>query len=40
MPAPTNVPEISGDFPGSPVTLTFSFEDYDDEQVRILRIRP
>jgi hypothetical protein len=31
--------EISGDFPGSPVTLRFWFEDYDDEQVRILRIR-
>ncbi|HEY3721955.1 MAG TPA: nuclear transport factor 2 family protein [Acidimicrobiia bacterium] len=31
--------EISGDFPGSPVTLTFSFEEYDDVHVRSLRIR-
>jgi hypothetical protein len=31
--------EVSGDFPGRPVALTFSFEDYDDEHVRRLRIR-
>ena len=33
------IAEVSGDFPGSPVSLTFRFEDYDDEHVRTLRIR-
>jgi hypothetical protein len=31
--------EVSGDFPGSPVSLAFRFEDYDDEHIRTLRIR-
>lgn len=32
--------DISGDFPGSPVTLRFRFEYGDDGRVRVLRIRP
>jgi hypothetical protein len=32
--------EISGEFPGSPVTLNFLFEDYDEHHIRVLRIRP
>ncbi|WP_433505072.1 nuclear transport factor 2 family protein [Pseudonocardia halophobica] len=32
---------ISGDFPGSPFAgLRFHFEEFDDEQVKVLRIRP
>ena len=32
---------VTGDFPGSPFAgLTFRFEDLDDENVRVLRIRP
>ena len=32
---------ISGDFPGSPVAgLRFRFTDYDDRQIRRLRIAP
>ncbi|MGC3863454.1 nuclear transport factor 2 family protein [Micromonospora chersina] len=32
---------ISGDFPGSPVAgLRFRFEDYDDAEIRKLRIAP
>jgi hypothetical protein len=32
---------ISGDFPGSPFAgLQFHFEEFDDEQVKVLRIRP
>ncbi len=33
------VAEVSGDFPGSPVSLTFRFEDYDAGHIRTLRIR-
>jgi hypothetical protein len=32
--------DISGDFPGSPVSLRFHFEYGDDGRVRVLRIRP
>ncbi|GAA3422503.1 nuclear transport factor 2 family protein [Streptosporangium vulgare] len=32
--------DISGDFPGSPVTLRFHFEYGEDGRVRVLRIRP
>jgi hypothetical protein len=31
--------EISGTFPGSPVTLSFHFEYADDERIKVLRIR-
>jgi hypothetical protein len=32
---------IAGDFPGSPVPdLKFRFEDYDNDRIRVLRIRP
>jgi ketosteroid isomerase-like protein len=32
---------ITGDFPGSPFAgLHFRFEDFDDEQIRVLRVRP
>jgi hypothetical protein len=31
--------QISGDFPGSPVTLTFHFAYADDDRIRELRIR-
>lgn len=30
---------ISGDFPGSPVTLSFHFEYADDGRIAVLRIR-
>jgi hypothetical protein len=32
--------DVSGDFPGSPVRLTFSFEFAADGHIVILRIRP
>jgi hypothetical protein len=32
--------EISGDFPGSPVTLAFAFEHAADGRIAVLRIRP
>lgn len=32
--------EISGDFPGSPVELTFHFEYAPDGRIAVLRIRP
>lgn len=31
--------EISGDFPGSPVTLSFQFRYADDDRIAVLRIR-
>lgn len=32
---------VAGDFPGSPVAgLRFHFEEFDEDHVRILRIRP
>jgi hypothetical protein len=31
--------EVSGDFPGSPVTLSFHFEHTDDGRIAVLRIR-
>jgi hypothetical protein len=31
--------DISGDFPGSPVTLSFHFEYADDSRIKVLRIR-
>lgn len=31
--------EISGDFPGSPVTLSFHFTYADDDRIAVLRIR-
>jgi hypothetical protein len=31
--------EISGDFPGSPVTLSFQFTYANDNRIAILRIR-
>lgn len=36
----TATTDISGDFPGGPVTLRFHFEYGDDGRVRVLRIRP
>ena len=31
--------EISGDFPGSPATLSFHFEYAQDGRIKVLRIR-
>jgi hypothetical protein len=32
---------ITGDFPGSPVAgLTFRFEEFDEDHVKVLHIRP